>query len=92
MKKIRTYVIIYLVLLGLCGHLVSACQPDEQSDDATGDQDQSTEETTQDSYSSACQQSSDLLIESWLYAFLTFLERLFNQYPVIKEILMMIFS
>ena len=91
MKKIRTYVIICLVLLGLCGPLVSACEPDEQGDDATGEKDQCTD-TTEDSYASACQQSSDLIKESWLYAFLAFLERLFNQYPVIKEILIMIFS
>lgn len=92
MKKPRTYGIICLVLLGLCGHLVYACEPDEQSDDMIEDQDLSTEITTEDTYSSACQQSSDLLEEYWLYSFLTFLERLFNQYPIIKELLIMIFS
>ena len=92
LKQSRNYGIICLVLFGLCGHLVDACEPDEQSADTSKDQDMDSEENTEYNCSNTCQQSSDLLEESWMYAFLTFLERLFSRYPIIKELLIMVFG
>jgi hypothetical protein len=92
LKKNPSCFMIGLIILGLCAHPVGACEPDEQDDYKIKEQNLTSSEYTEYNYSSTSQQSSDLLYESWIGAFLSFLERLFSRYPIIKEILIMIFG
>jgi hypothetical protein len=92
LKKNYSCFMIGLIILGFCAYPAGACESDEQEEYKIKDQDLTSSENSEYNCSSACQQSNDLLYESWIGAFLSFLEKLFSRYPVIKELLIMIFS
>lgn len=88
-KILVRYLTIALVILGLFGNISQACHTNDEVD--CSNETEKTQTTVEDG-KEADSSEVDLLKDTWLGAFLLFLERLLERYPVIREILQMIFA
>ena len=88
-KMLVRYLTIALVILGLFGNISQACHTNDEAD--CSNETKKTQTTVEDG-EEADSSEMDLLKDTWFGAFLLFLERLFERYPVIREILQMIFA
>jgi len=88
-KMLVRYLTIALVILGLFGNISQACHTNDESD--------CSNETKKTQTTVLCDKEADpseldLLKDTWFGTFLLFLERLFERYPIIREILQTIFA
>jgi len=88
-KMLVRYLTIALVILGLFGNISQACHTDDEA--GCSNETEKTQTIAEDGEEKSPSEL-DLLKDKWFGAFLLFLERLFERYPVIKEILQMIFA
>ncbi|MCK5031499.1 MAG: hypothetical protein KAR64_08540 [Thermoplasmatales archaeon] len=88
-KMLVRYLTIALVILGLFGDISQACHTNDEAD--CSNETEKTQTTVEDD-EEADPSEVNLLKDTWFGAFLLFLERLLERYPVIREILQMIFA
>lgn len=88
-KMLVRYLTIALVILGLFGNISQACHTNDEAD--CSNETKKTQTTVEDD-EEADSSEVNLLKDTWFGAFLLFLERLLERYPVIREILQMIFA
>ena len=88
-KMLVRYLTIALVILGLFGNISQACHTNDEVD--CSNETEKTQTTVEDG-EEADSSEVNLLKDTWFGAFLLFLERLLERYPVIREILQMIFA
>jgi len=88
-KILVRYLTIALVILGLFGNISQACHTNDEADCSNETE---TTQTTVEDGEEAGSSEMDLLKDTWFGAFLLFLERLLERYPVIREILQMVFA
>lgn len=83
------YLTIALVILGLFGNISQACHTNNEAD--CSNETKKTQTTVEDG-EDADSPDMNLFKDTWFVAFLLFLERLLERYPVIRGILQMIFA
>ena len=88
-KMLVRYLVVALVVLGLLGNISLACQT---NDEAECSSEIKKTQTIDGDDEEAGSSEVDVLKDTWLRAFLIFLERLFERYPIFREILQMIFA
>ena len=89
LKMLACYLTISLVILGLFGNISQACHTNDELDCSN---ETKKTQTTVEEGEEADSSEMDLLKDAWFGTFLLFLERLLERYPVIREILQMIFA
>ena len=88
-KMLVRYLTIALVILGLFGNISQACHTNDEVD--CSNETEKTQTIVEDG-EEADSSEVNLLKDTWFGAFLLFLEKLLERYPVIREILQMIFA
>ena len=88
-KMLVRYLTILLVILGLFGNISQACHT---NDEVNCSNETKKTQTTVENGEEADSSELDLFKDTWFGAFLLFLERLLERYPVFREILQMIFA
>jgi hypothetical protein len=88
-KMLVRYLTIALVILGLFGNISQACHTNDELDCSN---ETKKTQTTVEEGEEADSSEMDLLKDTLFGTFLLFLERLLERYPVIGEILQMIFA
>ena len=88
-KMLVRYLTIALVILGLFGNISQACHTNDEAD--CSNETEKTQTIVEDG-EEADSSEMNLLKDTWFGAFLLFLERLLERYPVIREILQMVFA
>jgi len=89
-KMLVRYLTISLVILGLFGNISQACHTDDEA--GCSSETEKTQTMVVEDGEEAGSSELNLLKDTWFGAFLLFLERLFERYPVIREIIQMIFA
>ena len=88
-KMLVRYLVVALVVLGLLGNISPACQTNDETECSSEIKKTQTIDGDDEEAGSS---EVDLLKDTWLRAFLIFLERLLERYPIFREILQMIFA
>jgi len=88
-KRLVRYLTIALVILGLFGNISQACHTNDEAD--CSNETEKTQTTVEDG-KEADSSEMNLLKDTWFGAFLLFLEKLLERYPVLREILQMVFA
>jgi len=88
-KRLVRYLTIALVILGLFGNISQACHTNDEAD--CSNETEKTQTAVEDG-KEADSSEMNLLKDTWFGAFLLFLERLLERYPVLREILQMVFA
>ena len=88
-KMLVRYLAIALVILGLFGSISQACLKNDKTDCSN---ETNKTQTIAGDGEEADSSELDLLKDTWFEAFLLFLERLLERYPIIRELLQMIFA
>ena len=89
-KKLVRYLITVLVIFGLSGNVSQACHTDDEAE--CSNETKKTQTKTEDDEKVANSLEMGLLKDTWFMAFLLFLEKLIERYPIIEDILQMIFD
>jgi hypothetical protein len=88
-KILVRYLTILLVILVLFGNISQACYTDVEAD--CYNETKKTQLTVEND-GEVDSSELDLFKDTWFGAFLLFLERLLERYPIFREILQMIFA
>ena len=89
-KKLVRYLITVLVIFGLFGNVSQACHTNDRVD--CSNETKKTQTIAEDDEKVANSLEVGLLKDTWFMAFLLFLEKLIERYPIINDILQMIFD